>query len=185
MTYPTPPARSGMPTWAKWTIIGCAGCLTIVIIGMVGCSAVFYQLIGKNMKLIDVGDKPDPPLTATASQLLPPRVGNFVRRRVTHTTPQIGNLKLPAVWQGIYTSGGKRVQLEVKQTASAQRDGSQQSPFGRPSPPRNSNMGIHMSMKMGGTTVDVVSWAKPNWTFTVESQDMISEQFARTYQPGP
>src|SRR5262249_10025811 len=155
--------------------IGCAGCLTIIIIGMVGCSAVFYQLIGKNMKFIDMSDKPDPPLTATAGQLLPPRVGSFVRRPGTHVTPQPRNMKLPTVWRGIYTSGGKRVQLEVKQTAAARRSGSDQSPFGRTPPPRNSNMGVHMSMKMGSTTVDVVSWTKPNWTFTVESQDMVSE----------
>ena len=183
MTYPTQPARSGMPPWAKWTMIGCAGCLTVVILGMVGCSALIYQFLGKNMKLIDMSDKPDLPLTATTSQLLPPRVGTYVRRQLTRQTPRLGNIILPTVWRGLYTSGGKRVQLEVKQTAAARRGGPPPSPFGRTPQPRGFNMGVHMSMKIGGKTVDVVSWAKPNWTFTVESEDRVAEQFARAYQP--
>jgi hypothetical protein len=183
MTYPTQPARSGMPTWAKWTMIGCAGCLTVVILFTVGCGALFYQYFGKHMKLIDMSDKPDPPPNATTGQLLPAHVGPFVRRQVTQYTPQIGGMTLPTVRRGIYASNGKRVQLEVKPTAG-QRGGSQESPFGR-TPPHGANMGIHMTMKIRGTTMDIVSWSKPNWTFTVESQDMIAEQFARAYQPKP
>ena len=183
MTYPTQPARSGMPTWAKWTMIGCAGCLTVVILLTVGCGALFYQYFGKNMKLIDMSGKLDPPLNATAGQLLPPQVGAFVRKQTSRYTPQLGRLTLPTVWRGIYGAAGKRVQLEVKPTAAARSGGSPSSPFGSAPQPRGFNSGVHMSMKIGGKTVDVVSWSKPNWTFTVESQDMVAEQFAKDYQP--
>jgi hypothetical protein len=187
MTYPPQPARSGMPTWAKWTMIGCAGCLTVVILLTVGCGALFYQYFGKNIKRIDMSDKPDLPPTATAGQLLPPRVGPFVRKQVSRVTPQLGSMTLPVTWRGIYTSGGQQVQLEVRRTRASSHgsdQGSESFPFGRSSPSANKNMGIHMSMKVRGVAVDVVSWAKPNWTFTVTSQSMVAEKFARAYQPG-
>ena len=81
MTYPTQPSPSGMPPWAKWTLIGCAGCLTVTLLGMVGCGALSYYLFGRNMKIVDMSDKPDLPLTATAGQLLPPRVARSRARR--------------------------------------------------------------------------------------------------------
>src|SRR5713226_2430259 len=104
MTYPTQPSQSGMPPWARWTLIGCAGCLTIVILGLVGCGALTYFLVGRHMKFLDVSDKSDLPLTATVSQLLPPRVDSFARKSVAHYSPQIGSMNLGPIWKGNYVS---------------------------------------------------------------------------------
>src|SRR5881275_2890079 len=113
MTYPAPPARAGMPTWAKWTLGGCGGCLLVTVLGFGGCMAVFWQTFGKHMKMVDVSDKPDAPLTAAVSQLLPPRVGPFVRQSARRYTQSPGDMAPGSGWQGSYTSNRKRVQLYV------------------------------------------------------------------------
>ena len=184
MTYPTQPSPSGMPPWAKWTLIGCAGCLTVALLGMVGCGALSYYLFGRNMKILDMSDKPDLPFTANAGQLLPPRVGSFARAKVVHSNPQIGAMSLGPIWKGYYVSGGKHVDLEVKPTAGARLARSRRSPFGAPPPSRSPNMGVRMSIKMGAVTMEVVTWSKPNWTFTVESPEMAADAFVKAYHPG-
>src|SRR6476661_6977774 len=95
MTYPAQPARGGMPTWAKWTLFGCGGCLVLMVLGLGGCMAAFWKFIGKDMKMYDVSSKPDAPLTASASQLLPARVGSFVRQRATRTTQTVRGNSIP------------------------------------------------------------------------------------------
>jgi hypothetical protein len=185
MTYPPSPPQSGMPPWARWTLIGCAGCLTIAILGVVGCGVLGYFLVGKHVKTIDVSDKPDLPLTATAGQLLPARVDSFMRRSVTHLSPQIGGMNLGPVWKADYVSGAQHVELQVKPSAAARRAPSQPSPFGSAPPqPRGPNTGIHVTFKMGAQTIDMITWAKPNWTFTVQSPDSVAEEFVRAYHPG-
>jgi hypothetical protein len=185
MTYPTQPSPSGMPPWARWTLIGCAGCLTVVILGFVGCGVLGYYFFGRHMKIIDMSDKPDLPLTATTRQLLPPRVDSFVRTKVLHSSPQIGGLSLGPIWKGYYASGSKHVELEVKPTAAARLSRSQRSPFGSTPPQtRNPNMGIHMTIKIGAGTMDIITWSKPNWTFTVQSPNTVAEAFVRAYHPG-
>jgi hypothetical protein len=183
MTYPTQPARSGMPTWAKWTMIGCAGCLTVVILGVVGCGALIYQYFG--MKTIDMSDKPDPPATATPGQLLPAKVGPFVRGKVGRYIPSRGSQAGVAGWQATYVANHKRAMLLVMSTTAAQAARERNTPFGKALQRQNNNpgMGIHMTIKKGPQPMDMVVWSKPNWTFTVQSPDMIAEQFARAYQP--
>ncbi len=189
MTFPTPPARSGMPPWAKWTMIGCGGCLTVAVVGMVGCGALFWQTIGKNMKweMLDVSRKPDPPLTAKAGQLLPPRVGAFVRKRVGPPSGQYGSVPADSGWEGTYVSGSKRVELVVMSTAAAQQARAQRSPFGdamrRQSHNPNTNVGFHITLKAGPQPMDMAFWSKPNWTVMIQSPDMVAGPFARAYQP--
>lgn len=184
MTYPSEPARGGVPPWAKWTMIGCAGCLTLVILSMVGCGVWFWRFF--KPQLIDVSGKPDLPLTATAGQLLPPRVGSFVRKRAARFSSTSRGAPVGG-WQGSYLSapGGKRVELMVVPTASAQAARGQGSPFGGTLPQRQQspNVGVHMTMKVGPRPVDMVVWSKPNWTFTIQSPDMVAMQFANAYQP--
>ena len=58
-------------------------------------------------------------------------------------------------------------------------------PFGSTPPQtRNPNMGIHMTIKIRSQTMDLITWSKPNWTFTVQSPDMVAEAFVRAYHPG-
>src|SRR5437588_12405313 len=118
MTYPEQSARNGMPPWAKWTMIGCGGCLTVVILGMVGCGLLLSQYFG--WKMMDMSDKPDPPLTAAASQLLPPKVDSFVRKKVVRFTSRNGTATNGKSWQGTYLSGSTRVELVVMPTTAAQ-----------------------------------------------------------------
>jgi hypothetical protein len=176
MTYPPQPARSGMPTWAKWTMIGCAGCLTVVILLTVGCGALIYQYLG--MRTVDVSDKPDPPPTASARQLLPLKVGSFVRTKVD--TGSNGN-----GWQGTYVGGHRRATLLVMSTAAARSARERNSPFGTAMRRQNRNpgMGIRVTIKKGPHPMDMVTWSKSNWTFVVQSPDMAAEEFTRAYQP--
>jgi hypothetical protein len=189
MTYPTPPARGGMPPWAKWTMIGCGGCLGLTVLAFAGCGLLFYQTIGKNMKweTLDVSRKPDPPLTAKAGQLLPPRVGPFVRASVGTPAPQYAASTSSQGWQGTYVAAGKRVDLVVSPTAAVQQARVQRTPFGdamqRRNRSQNPNLGFHMSMKMGPQPVDMVFWSKRNWTVMIQSPDMVAGPFARAYQP--
>lgn len=184
MTSPTPPAQSGMPPWARWTIIGCAGCFTLVILGVVGCSVLGYYFIGRNVKTMDMSDKPDLPLTASVRQLLPPRVDSFVRTKVTESSPTFGRMNLGPIWKGDYVSGSKHVELEVKPTAAARRSRSQPAPFGNPPQARGFNKGVHVTMKMGSEQVDMITWSKPNWSFTVQSPDLAALAFVKAYHPG-
>jgi hypothetical protein len=174
MTYPAPPARSGMPTWAKWTMFGCGGCLLVTVLGFGGCMLAAWRMLG--MKSYDASRKPDVPLTATAGQLLPPRVGPFVRRKVN---------RLGAGWQGAYVSNdGKQVELKVEQTGQMRQSG--RSPAGGgagQNQPPNVNTGFRMSMKIADQQMELVIWAKPNWTYTVQSPDMVAVKFADAYRP--
>lgn len=182
MTYPTePPRSSGMPPWARWTLIGCAGCLTLVALGIVGCGALGYFLVGRNMKMIDMSDKPDLPLTATAGQLLPPRVDSFVRQSVTRIASP--GTSAASGWKAQYVSGSQQVEMTVRPTAAARQAPAEPSPLGGRLPQsRNPNVGIHISLK--ARSLDMVMWTKSNWTFMVLSHTMSAEAFARAYQPG-
>jgi hypothetical protein len=185
MTYPTERPRSeGIPPWARWTIIGCAGCLTLVVVGMIGCSAFIFRYLG--FRTFDASDKPDLPLSATAGQLLPPRVGAFVRTRVTRSVRRTGSTAGVAGWQGSYVSGTQHVDLVVMPTAAARAARDRSTPFGEAMQRQNQQpgFGIHMTIKKGAHPIDMVTWSKTNWTFVVESPDLAAEAFARAYQPG-
>jgi hypothetical protein len=176
-----------MPAWSKWLLAGCGGCLLVAMVGMsLGGFAMwqFWQKIGKNMKMeqLNMSSKPDMPLTAAAGELLPPRVGSFVRTRVGRPTYQTAGAAAPSGWEGSYISAGKRVELIVTPTAAAR---ARRAPFGMQSPPPNQNTGFHMSLKTKPTPMDMVVWAKPNWTFMVQSRDMAAIPFAMAYQPVP
>jgi hypothetical protein len=186
MTYPTQPARSGMPPWARWSLIGCGGCGALAVLGIGGCMAVIYFTVGKNMKLFDVSNKRDAPLTATVAQVLPPRVGAFVRQQAGGGGQQVGRGASVNGWHGTYRStGGQKVEVTIIPTRAMEQ--ARRSPFGgampQQNPPQNSNKGVRMSMKMGGQQVEIVTWSKPNWTFSIQSPDMAAMQFAKAYQP--
>jgi len=186
MTYPTQPTRAGMPTWAKWTLGGCGGCLVLVLLTFGGCSAFMYNML-KGSKTFDVSDKPDPPLTATKGQLLPPKVGPFVRQSVGLPSPQYASTTGGAGWQGTYGAGSKRVDLVVFPTAAAQRARAERSPFGdamkQQNRSGNPNLGFHMKMQLGPQSMDMAFWTKPNWSFMIQSPNQAAMQFAQAYRP--
>jgi hypothetical protein len=189
MSYPSEPPRGGMPPWAKWTLIGCGGCLTVAILFIGVSSFAVWQFFGKNIKIekVDVRGKPDLPLTAAAGQLLPPRVGSFVRTQVVRLPTSSGNARAASGWHGTYASGSKRVELIVMPTAAAQSAQRQSSPFGDAMRRQKQNPGggIHMSMRFGSKPLDMVVWSKPNWTVTIQSPDMAAKPFALAYHPAP
>jgi hypothetical protein len=41
-----------------------------------------------------------------------------------------------------------------------------------------------MTFKVGAKTIDMITWSKPNWTFTAQSPDSVAEAFVRAYHPG-
>jgi hypothetical protein len=45
-------------------------------------------------------------------------------------------------------------------------------------------MGVHMTVKIGSGTMDMITWSKPNWSFTVQSPDLAAEAFVKAYHPG-
>jgi hypothetical protein len=175
-----------MPTWAKWTLGGCGGCLVLALLTFGGCSAFLYSIF-KGSKTFDVTDKPDPPITAMKGQLLPSKVGSFVRQSIGRPSREYAGTTGSAGWQGVYAAGGKRVILVVIPTSQAQRAQAQRSPFGdamrRQDRSTNPNMGFHMQMKLGQQSRDMVFWSKPNWTFMVQSPDMVAMPFAQAYRP--
>jgi hypothetical protein len=186
MTYPSEPARGGMPPWAKWTLIGCGGCMVVAVLATVLGGVAIWQLVGKNMKfeMLDVSRKPDPPLTASAGQLLPPKVGAFVRQKIARASPQKAGAGTASGWQGSYTSAGKRVDLTVIPTREAQAARSERSPFGGAlRQQQNPNSAVYMSIKAGPQPMDMVVWSKPNWTYMIQSPGMVAKQFATAYQP--
>jgi hypothetical protein len=164
-------------------MIGCAGCLTIVILGAIGCTAFLYRTLG--FRIIDVSDKPDLPLTATAGQLLPYRVGAFVRTQLNRSVSYSGSTPRVIGFKGSYLSGAQHVDLLVMQTAAARAARNQATPFGRAMQRQNQQpgVGVHMTIKSGARPLDMVTWSKTNWTFVVQSPDMAAEAFARAYQP--
>jgi hypothetical protein len=178
-----------MPSWARWSLIGCGGCGALAVLGIGGCMAVIYSTVGKHMKweTIDVKNKPDMPLTATAGQLLPPKVGSFVRKSVGQPSAEYAGTTGSSGWQGTYVSGNQRVDLVVAPTTSVQQARNRRSPFGdamqQQRRSQNPDLGFHMSMKIGPKPMDMVFWSKPNWTFMVQSPHMAAMPFAKAYRP--
>src|SRR5205823_3812194 len=151
-----PPPRGGMQPWLKWSLIGCSSCLLVGIVLAALGGYAFWQFIGKNVswQIVDVSGKPDPPLTATAGQLLPPRVGPFVRTSLGKSSGQSGATTTKG-WQGSYVAGAKRVTVIVMPTAEAQAARARRSPFGAaPQPNANPNTGFHMTTKIGKTPME-------------------------------
>jgi hypothetical protein len=175
-----------MPPWAKWTMIGCGSCLTIAILVFGVGGYWMYQAVIKNMKfeMFDTSGKRDMPVTATAGQLLPPRVGAFVRQSVGKTASGTSGGAGAGGWQGTYVSGGKQVTLIVAPTASARASRDPQNPFGMTGQQRqNPNQGFHMRMNLKSAPMDMAIWQKPNWSFIVQSRDELALPFAKAYQP--
>jgi hypothetical protein len=179
-------SRGGMAPWAKWSIIGCGGCLTIAILVIGGGGYWFYNAVFKNMKfeMFDTSGKRDMPVTATAGQLLPPRVGAFVRQSVGKTSSGSSGGAGVGGWQGTYVSGGKQVTLIVAPTASVQASRDARNPFGMTrQQSQNPNTGFHMRMKLKSAPTDMAFWQKTNWSFIVQSRDELAMPFAKAYQP--
>jgi hypothetical protein len=186
MTDSNASARGGLSPWAKWSIGGCVGCLAIVMLVVVGGGIWFWQTIGKNVNIatFDVSGKPDLPLAATAAQLVPPRVGSFVRQRVAPVSAPGGGTAGGRGWRGDYASGSQRVTLTVMPTSAAKSASGRDSPFAalqRQS--QRPNTAVHMRMKIRDQTTDMVFWEKPNWTFMVQSPAPAALPFAQAYQP--
>jgi hypothetical protein len=180
-TDATPPQRSGMAPWAKWSLFGCGGCLTVAVVMVI----VFAVFIGRNMKFeqFNVSDKPDPPPAATANQLLPRQVGPFTLRDASRPTGEQGSSTRG--WQGDYTAGARRVTVVVMPTAEAKQHRDARSPFGSAlqRTGNDPNQGFLMSMNIGGQSMEMVVWQKPNWTVVIQSQDNSAAEFARAYRP--
>jgi hypothetical protein len=175
-----------MAPWVKWSLVGCGSCLTIAILVLGGGGYWAYNAIFKHMKFetFDTRGKRDMPPTATAGQLLPPRVGAFARKSVGRSSSTTGPAGGAGGWQGTYVAGGKQVTLLVAPTASVRASGDADSPFAlarRQS--QNPNLGVHMRMKFQSTPTDMAMWQKPNWSFVVQSRDDLAMPFAKDYQP--
>jgi hypothetical protein len=183
-----PPPRPGMAPWAKWSMIGCGGCLTVAVVTTV----LGAFLLSRNLKFeqISVTDKPDPPVMASANQLLPPRVGPFVRQSLSRGKPpqngRSGQQGEPSRgWQATYSVNGRQVTVFVVPTDEARRNPNAGSPFGTAMQRggQNPNQGIVMSMKIGDRSLQMVLWRKPNWTVMIQSEDDAATEFARAYRP--
>jgi len=185
MTPPAVPGREPMPRWAKRTLFGCGGCLVATIVLAIAGVAAFWQLVGRNMELLDVSDKQDPPLGAAAAQLLPARVGPFVRMRITRPSQQVWGDAAMHGWRGVYFAGNRRVDMVAITTAAAQQANGDQPMFGaamsmtQPDPKR----GYHIIRKRSGETMEIVYWIKPRWTVMFQSAQQAAKEFALAYQP--
>lgn len=179
MTDATPP-RSGMAPWAKWSLFGCGGCLTVAVVTVI-VGALF---VSRNLSIeqFNVIDKPDPPLAAGGDELLPKQVGAFRLQEVTRPPAPPGETS--RAWQGRYTADGRAVTLLVVPTEEARRHGGAGSPFGAlQRGARDPDTGVQMSMKRREKALQMVMWQKPNWTFMLQSEEGAAFEFARAYRP--
>jgi hypothetical protein len=185
MTELPDPPRPGMAPWMKWSLIGCGGGLALALLLMGGSFLWFWQTIGKNvtMATFDVSDKPDMPLTATVSQVLPPRVGSFVRQSAGRPTPASGIPDGVGGWEAVYAADGKRVTVVVAPTAALKATRGQRAPPGGAPRPPNPDTAVHVTMQIKPTPRDMVFWEKPNWTYMLQSPDLAALPFAKAYRP--
>lgn len=187
MTQPEP-SRQGIAPWARYTLAGCGGCLLVALLVMIVGSFFMARWISQNVKFepFDAAAKPDPPSTATADQLLPRRVGLFVRESIGHPRgarpDSIGEIR---VWEGVYAADGKKVTLIVA-PAEETRRAQERSPFSAAMRQQGADpkAGTQMRLKVGDRSLQMVLWIKENWGFVIQSEHGAAVEFARLYRPG-
>jgi len=196
---PQPPPAPIASGKTKGCCMGCgiAVAIAVVIIVVAGFAGWKWFTGHFDFAFVDVANKTDLPTDATRDELLPVHVGEFTRDDVsTETSIMTGPGQRPATVPGNPNTSGtflmgtyKNPQgqavfayavpsheardLKVGENGNMHMQGAM-----------NVNRGVKFAVKNGTQKLDSVIWAKPHWTYFVQTTATQALDFVEKFQPG-
>jgi len=181
MSYNQPAARRKSPCCIAIILIG------VVVIGLFVAVGIFsYRFVKERVEVINVAEIPDPPVTAPPEQVLPESAGDFQRvtisDSITTAVPEMADGHTTGVVFGLYKdlSDNEVTVIAVPTDASEVPDLGGFENIIKQRNAQKSNNAISIKDTFSGKEPkSIVTWAKPNWSYIVQSTPTLATEFVK------
>jgi hypothetical protein len=150
-----------------------------------------YRFAKKNLTIVNVAAKVDPPIDTPPAELMPEKAGDFTRTSLMDTlegVPDWKDVQTSSAHVAVYEdpNGNKMTVIAVStQEAQQQRQtgtGILTMGRGKANAP---DVGVSIRDTFSGPGERVITtWAKPNWTFMVQTSSSLTQKFLEDFYPG-
>jgi len=181
MSYNQPASRRKSPCCIAIIIIG------VIIIGLFAAVGIFsYRFVKERVEVIDVTQIPDPSATASREEVLPGAAGDFQRVTIsdnlTSAMPEMADVHTTGVAFGLYkdSSNNEVTVIAVPTNASEVPDLGGFENIIKQRNNQKSNNAISIKDTFSGKEPkSIVTWAKPNWSYIVQSTSTLAAEFVK------
>lgn len=150
-----------------------------------------WQFAKKNVALISVGSKVDPPRDTPAEKLLPEHVGDFTRGAINGNfsrPPGMGDSVTSSISVAEYRDQAANevtvIAVPTGEAISQRNNGFDPFMIGRGQGKVSDTAVSIRNPYTGANASTMVKWSKENWTFLIQTTSTLANSFVEDFQPG-